>query len=228
MRTLPTLTTGALPALCLPSARISPFHRYKSCYRCVASSLPLSDASLSITLLFIWLQGLDRLLPLPDALCHSLMRISPFHRYPFGCGYFDRYLPLGCASPLSTAINLATGALHALHLSWTRISPFYHGRSWSTTITRPWRLPPSRQPPLPRQSHLPPGQSPVIIRLLPLFDLAACLAIGVSRMLHLGALRCDVVHLEVEPRLQWPFHPSRHASGRSTRAATPVLPILDC
>ena len=80
-----------------------------------------------------------------------------------------------------------------------RISPFCHGRSSSPTITRPSRLPPSRQPPLPRQSHLPPRQSPVIIRLLPLFGLAACLAIGVSRILHLGALPCDVVRLEVEP-----------------------------
>ena len=30
------------------------------------------------------------------------------------------------------------------------------------------------------------------------------------------------------PLHHWPLHPSRHVTGRSIRAATPVLPIPDC
>ena len=50
----------------------------------------------------------------------------------------------------------------------------------------------------------PPRQSPATICLLHLFGLAARLAIEASRILHLGALRCGVVHLAMEaPRTRY-------------------------
>lgn len=77
--------TGALPARYLLRTRISRFHRYLNGYRCSARSPPLSDAHLPI--------------PLPPTRLQVLRPLST---------------SLGCASPLSIAIHMATGALSAL------------------------------------------------------------------------------------------------------------------
>ena len=87
--------TGALHALHLSLTRIPSFHHYRFNYRCVARSPPLRRAS------------------------------PPFHRHLSAYRCVPRSPSLGRASLLSIAICLATGALHALHLSRTRISPFH-------------------------------------------------------------------------------------------------------
>ena len=86
-------STCALPALYLSPTRFSLFHRWPASYRCVASSLTLTDALLPLA-------------PLASRL-HVCCQLSTSHRR---------------ASPSCTAGQPATGALPALYLSPTRFS----------------------------------------------------------------------------------------------------------
>ena len=86
------------------------------------------------------------------------------------------------------------------------------------------RLSTPSQPPRPPQLPLRQRPSPVIIRLLPLFGLAACLVIGSPHILHPGALRCGMARLVMEasrmPCVVWRAGCSGRLRGATGGAVT--------
>ena len=102
---------GALPALYIVPTRVSHLNRYLSRYRCVASSLHYSNASLPLQLL----------VTLRQVRCQLS---TSFRR----------------ASPISTACNTATGALPAPYIVPMRVSHFnslqYHYRFVAGSLPR--------------------------------------------------------------------------------------------
>ena len=107
-------TTGVWHALYLVPTRASHFNHLQYVYRCVASSLPRSDARL----LFIGLQYGYRCVASSPA--HSDARLL-FQRVAIRP---QVRCPLRRASPISTACNTATGALPALYIVPSRVSHF--------------------------------------------------------------------------------------------------------
>ena len=91
--------TCVLPALYLSPTRFSLLHRWPAGYRCVAGSLPLSDALLPLALLASQLQ-------VRCQLSASLTRFSLLHRWPAGYRCVASSLPLcNVLLPLSLLAN---------------------------------------------------------------------------------------------------------------------------